>query len=261
VGDRLLLDGSGAVAASWSSAGGSARLAATLAARSSALADRRTLRRAFRVAGMRVDAVWEAIQPAPRLLVCGAGTDAAPVAAWAAELGWQVRVVDHRPAFARRERFPLADVVVAAAPGAAATAFDGEVDAVVIMSHHFERDAEYLRAALASTASYVGVLGARARTKRLLEELVARGTILDAAAHARLYAPIGLDIGADTPEEIALAIVSELTAVQRRRAAGSLRGRRTPIHGLGSRALEAGSGRCRGGGSIVQNVRRGSCSK
>lgn len=154
-----------------------------------------------------------------------------PLCRSAAELGWKVRLIDHRPAFARSDRFPSAASIVVSQPGSvAAVLCSGSADAVVVMSHHFERDVEYLAAALSSGAPYVGVLGPRTRRDRLLAELAATRPEVSLASLDPLYAPIGLDLGADTPEEIALAIVSELMAVQRGRSGGSLRERRAGIH-------------------------------
>lgn len=235
LGTRLLVDGDGKLAASRSSTSElELEVDAMLAGGWSAIARSGAERRTFGISGGSIEVLWEAITPAPRLTVCGAGADAIPVSAWAAQLGWRVRLIDHRPSFALVDRFPTADAVILASPGSVAAVLADEVaDAVVVMSHSFERDVEYLAAALASGAPYVGVLGPRARTERLVAELAARGSRVDEATSARLYAPIGVDLGAETPEEIALAIVCELMAVQRGRAAGSLREGWGRIHGFG----------------------------
>lgn len=177
-----------------------------------------------------VRVAFEVVAPSVRLVVCGSGPDAVPVARLAAQLGWDVTVVDHRPpVHARPERFPGARVVECAdalrlADAVALT----PRTAVVVMSHHFGRDAEYLQAALGAEVAYVGALGPRARTERMLAELAACGA--PAAPGARLFGPVGLDLGGDGPEAIALAIVAEVAAVAAGRGGGHLRDRRAPIY-------------------------------
>jgi xanthine/CO dehydrogenase XdhC/CoxF family maturation factor len=189
--------------------------------------DRAFTRRAHEIEGAAVEVLWEQVLPAPRLTVCGGGNDAIPLVRFAAQLGWSVSLLEHRAAFAGAARFPEAAACVLIRDGRVAKALEASApDAVVVMSHHFERDLEYLAAALATPVPYIGVLGPRARTERFLAELG-----VDAAARARIYAPLGLDLGADTPEEIALAAVSEMLAVRRGRRGAPLRERRGPIHG------------------------------
>jgi xanthine/CO dehydrogenase XdhC/CoxF family maturation factor len=164
--------------------------------------------------------------PTPiRLVVCGAGTDAMPVVRIAAGLGWHVTVLDHRPARARAELFPEAREVRCVD---FAGAVDVDVDArtaVVLMTHHALHDRRLLARFLDSAAPYVGALGPRRRTDILLREIGSAP-----AARATLYAPVGLDIGSETPEEIALAVVAEVHAVLASRAGGSLRESRAPLH-------------------------------
>ena len=176
---------------------------------------------------------FENVTPAARLVVCGSGPDVVPVVAMATQLGWDVTVLDHRPlALARPERFPGARVVECAdalrlgdvVPRHARTA-------AVVMSHHFGRDADYVQSLVAMPVAYVGVLGPRPRTERLLAELAARGAA--PADPARLHGPIGLDLGGDGPEAIALAIVAEVSAVLHARPAGHLRDRQAPLHAIG----------------------------
>ena len=146
----------------------------------------------------------------PALLVCGAGPDAEPVARFGAALGWQVTVIDHRPAHLEAARFPDARRVAAvdAADPGATVDLDG-FDAAVVMSHHLVADGQYLAALARSAVPYVGLLGPAARRERLYAEL---GALAD-PLRARLRAPVGLDLGGGTPEAIALAIVAEIQAV------------------------------------------------
>ena len=170
---------------------------------------------------------------AVRLLVCGGGTDAIPVVRVASLTGWLVTVADHRPSFATAARFPEAEQVVRLSasrePGSLAGVVPLErFEAAVVMAHAAAHDRASLHELLAlRTLRYVGVLGPRRRTMQLLEGAsgVAPGTV-----PPNVYAPAGLDIGAETPEEIALAIVSECAAVLAGRPPRSLRERGGPIH-------------------------------
>jgi xanthine dehydrogenase accessory factor len=162
----------------------------------------RRARRAVLEAGV----LYDYLAPPPLLAICGDGPDTAPLIALGAALGWRVVHVG------REDALPPLDALTA----------------VVVMSHNFTRDLALLGAAMRSGAAYVGVLGPRRRTERLLGELgeVSR----DASALERLAAPVGLDLGAESPEEIALAVLAEIRAVLAGRPGGRLRERRGPIH-------------------------------
>ena len=100
----------------------------------------------------------------------------------------------------------------------------------MIMTHSFTRDRELLRVLLPHGLRYVGVLGPRSRMQRLLDELGDEGMHFNGESLARLHGPAGLDIGAETPEEIAVSILSEMQAVLAQRDGGALRDRTGPIH-------------------------------
>jgi len=154
------------------------------------------------------------------LWILGAGDDSRPLARMAKELGWIVGLQDHRPAFARPERFPEADAVLAGHP--ADTIPGLRLDhrsAVVLMTHNYLKDLEALRRLLPSAAGYLGLMGSRARSAKLLAELAVEGFQSD----ARLHTPVGLDLGAGDPETIALAILAEVQAALHGRSGGSLR--------------------------------------
>ena len=174
------------------------------------------------------DAVLDAILPPLHLVVCGAGPDAAPLVAAGLRQGWRVDVVDPRRSFLQPDRFPGARLH-AAEPGAAADAVDaGEWSAAVVMSHDYLRDAGFVGGLLRRRVTYLGVLGPRDRTERLLAELPDAPSEADLRA---LHAPAGLDIGADGAEQVATAIVAEIIAVLHGRAGGPLRERPGAIHG------------------------------
>ena len=179
-----------------------------------------------------VRAFVEVLDPPVRLVLCGAGHDAIPLVRAASVLGWHVTVVDDRPAFLNRQRFPEAKAFVAVedpADAAKAASVDERTFAVV-MTHNFLRDKEYVRSLLGSPAAYVGMLGPAARTERLLMELREETVEIDEGQRGRIHGPAGLDLGGEGPEEIAQAIVGEIVAVKRGRAGGFLRDRPGPIH-------------------------------
>jgi xanthine dehydrogenase accessory factor len=191
-------------------------------------------------AGEEVDIFFDVIEPPRPLLVFGAEQDALPLVRLARTLGWHTTLVDTRARAATPERFAEADAVllcraeeVAArlqlTPGAAA----------VVMTHNYLHDIELLRALLPAPLSYVGVLGPKERTRKLLEELRAQGEAFHGSRLAHLHSPVGVDIGAETPEEIALSVVAEIRAVFAGRRAGFLRDRDAPIHDDFSAALAA----------------------
>jgi xanthine dehydrogenase accessory factor len=186
----------------------------------------------IRALGEGVRAFVEVLDPPLRLLVCGAGHDAIPLVRAASILGWNVMVADDRPAFLTRERFPEATGFVELdEPSKAADAAGvDERTFVLVMSHHFLRDKEYVRSMLGSRAAYVGMLGPGARTERLLAELREEGVDIGDPDRQRIHGPTGLDLGGEGPEEIAQAIIAEIVAVKRGRSGGFLRDRPGPIH-------------------------------
>jgi xanthine dehydrogenase accessory factor len=181
--------------------------------------------------GGKAEALIEYISPPVPLFVFGAGPDAAPLVRLAKELGWHVTVVDRRPAYLTHESFPSADELVLAHPGETHDAFALPHGVVaVIMTHNFDNDVALVRTLLASAASYVGLLGPRAKADLLLERLAEEGTMPTEGELARFHSPVGLDIGAETPEEIALAVVAEIVATLHERPGTPLRHREGPIH-------------------------------
>ncbi len=173
----------------------------------------------------------EAVLPPLPLVIFGAGHDALPLVRFAKELGWHVTVADIRAAQARPERFPLADCVLAGSVETVCAEIRfGERTAVVVMTHNYPDDKRVLQALLLSEADYIGQLGPKARTERLLAEIRGDGQEVTENQRKRLFGPVGLDLGADTPEQIALAIIAEVQAVSAHRAGGLLRDRRDSLH-------------------------------
>jgi xanthine dehydrogenase accessory factor len=173
---------------------------------------------------------FEVLQPPVQLFIFGAGYDAIPLASFANQLGYRVCVVDRRPAYAARERFPDADeVCVKAASEIPAFAITKRT-AAIVMSHHYVSDRDYLNALLPLPLTYLGLMGPRRRAEKMLQELREAGTLVGDEHLQKLHNPIGLDIGAEGPEEIALSILSEIRAVFAGHSGGLLREKKGPIH-------------------------------
>lgn len=174
-----------------------------------------------------VSVVLELVEPPPTLIVCGVGPDALPVVRLSRELGWHVAVVDGRHQGTPRGRFAAASEVTSLADPDRVRALAARPRvAAVVMTHNVAEDKQFLQILLGSTARYIGLLGPSHRADRLLGEC----GLLRAEDRVRLHAPVGLDLGAETPAEIALAILAEMQAVFAGRSGGSLRMRDQPIH-------------------------------
>lgn len=155
------------------------------------------------------------IPPRVKVLVCGAGPDALPVVRTLSGLDWEVLVVDHRPAYTRPGRFPESCRVITTRPESLSESLDlSDIDAAVIMSHHLDNDSVYLRQLSDRNLSYIGCLGPRARSVRLKE--------LAGCEQLRVHGPVGLDIGAELPEAIALSLAAEIHAILNKRSGKSL---------------------------------------
>jgi xanthine dehydrogenase accessory factor len=168
------------------------------------------------------------VEPPVPLVICGAGDDALPLVALAQNLGWHTTVVDTRSRAATIERFAQADeVVLCRAEEVSNRLRLTEKSVVVTMTHNYLHDLELLRTLLQTPLRYLGCLGPRQRTEKLLTDLAdeVSGIYL-----GQLYAPAGLDIGAETPMEVAFSIVAEINAVLSGREGGLLRKRKGPIH-------------------------------
>ncbi|MGD9763954.1 MAG: XdhC family protein [Candidatus Binatia bacterium] len=175
----------------------------------------------------------DAIVPPLRLILYGGGHDAVPLTEMARSLGMMVTLVDSRRQFARPERFPAADEVIFAQPEefGQKVSFEGR-PAIILMTHNYLKDREVLGQILMAPEEfeYIGALGPHARTDQMLNELRAEGVNFDPDKVSAIRTPIGLDLGADTPAEVALAVLGEVLAVKNRRSARPLREKRATIH-------------------------------
>ena len=184
--------------------------------------------RDYKIGEKTFEMFFEAINPPLNLLLFGAGYDAVPLINFAKEIGWRVSVVDHRAAFANAERLPNADeIIVSNSEDLSDEIFRDENSVAVIMTHNYERDRNILRRLLHSKCRYIGALGPKKRTQKLLEEI---GENYSSEQLAKLHAPVGLDIGAYSPEAIALSIAAEINSVLNNRRGGFLRERQGSIY-------------------------------
>jgi xanthine/CO dehydrogenase XdhC/CoxF family maturation factor len=168
----------------------------------------------------------EYLTPPPALTIFGAGDDAKPLADFAKTLGWHITIADGRSHLAHADRFPQADRLMVLNYEAESPVQDlttGPEDAFVLLTHSYEQDRMLLRQMLPHKPKYLGVLGPRQRTERLVREVATEIGLSPEECFARLYAPVGFDIGALTPESIALSIVAEIVAVLNGREGLSLK--------------------------------------
>jgi xanthine dehydrogenase accessory factor len=178
-----------------------------------------------------LSAFIEIINPAVSLVIFGAGNDAIPLVEMANLLGWETIVVDGRPNYATVQRFPIADRILIVKAEAAITQLNFDKRTVaVLMSHNYNYDMAALRALIPLKPEYIGALGPKKKMKRMLDELKEEGIQLKDESSANVYGPTGLDIGAETSEEIALSIISEIKAVLSKRNGCSLRDKDETIH-------------------------------
>ncbi|MEX2293559.1 MAG: XdhC family protein [Acidimicrobiales bacterium] len=174
---------------------------------------------------------FEAYAPPPRLVIFGAVDFTAALVRVAKVLGYHVTVCDAREVFATKARFPLADEVVVDWPHRHLETIGeslGPRDAICVLTHDVKFDVPAIVAALRTTVGYIGAMGSRRTTEQRAERLRAEG-VTDKDLE-RLMAPIGLDLGARTPEETAVAICAEIIAQRTGSAAPSLRVAEGPIH-------------------------------
>lgn len=204
------------------------------------LDSQRSATRTYDAAGGAVEVLLEYIPAPRRLVIFGAGPDASPLVSMARLQGWHITLIDARAHFARAQRFPDADQVLAAPlaplPELAALVADA---AVVVMTHSLTQDRHWLGQVLQCAPRYIGQLGPRVRTERMLDELPAE--CRQAPALDRLHYPVGLDLGGDTPDSVALSMLAEIAAVFNGRNGSMLKFREASIHAVDVK-LEQGSG-------------------
>ncbi len=198
-----------------------------------ALQTRKAGRRTLLVEGRGEASVFiEPLEPPIRLLICGAGEDVIPLVHLSAALGWETVLADDREQLLNHERFPEATGFVVL-PNASDLVKEAGVDrltASIVMSHNYVRDQDYLKALLGTEVIYIGMLGPKARLRRLLPDLAKEGIYPSEVDEPKIFGPAGLDVGAEGPDEIAWAVIAEIMAVRSGRNAGFLKHREGPTH-------------------------------
>jgi xanthine dehydrogenase accessory factor len=173
----------------------------------------------------------EDLHPPIRLYIFGAGDDARPLVRFSKELGWTVTVADPRASFAVGDRFPSADTVLTGRANDLVNLTNPPSDSLaVVMTHHYVHDLPILKDLLMRPMRYVGLLGPKKRAEQILANLRTESPGITTVAERSLRAPVGLDLGAETPEQVALSIIAEMQAVVAQRNARPLRERTAPIH-------------------------------
>jgi xanthine dehydrogenase accessory factor len=187
--------------------------------------------RVYELTAGKVEVFIEVVEPPAPLVVFGANADAAPILEFAQKLGWQVTVVDTQARNASRDRFTGADAVLLCRPEQVAGCVPLTPRTLtLVMTHHYLHDLALFQTLLSSPVRYIGMLGPKHRTERIIAAAAAAGMAMGNPERQRLYAPVGLDLGAETPEEVALSIIAEIKATLAARGGGFLRDRNAPIH-------------------------------
>ncbi len=184
-------------------------------------------------------AFTEFIPPVISLVIIGAGNDVLPLVTMAEILGWKITIIDGRPAYAKKERFPASCSVLLSKPEEVIEQVTiDERTAIILMTHNYNYDKAMLLALSNKSVSYTGMLGPRKKLERMLAELNDEGVQLSPAQIEKIYSPVGLDIGAETAEEIALSILSEIQSVFAGTKAVSLKEYTQPIHKRSALAIQ-----------------------
>ncbi|WP_028297939.1 XdhC family protein [Olivibacter sitiensis] len=181
--------------------------------------------------GIPMEALIEYRPPSVHLVIAGAGNDAKPLVEAAALVGWETTVVDGRATHATAQRFPKADQVILTTPERVQEQIDVDpLTVFVLMTHNYHYDLSLLKTLIATPTPYIGVLGPKTKMERMFNDLDGSGARVDEMQRERIFGPMGLDIGAETSEEIAISIVSEIKAILSGRKGSSLKLLTTKIH-------------------------------
>lgn len=181
----------------------------------------------------------ELTEPAVSLVIIGAGNDVIPLVAMAEILGWETTVIDGRPAYAKKERFSPSCQVLVSKPEKVLEQITTDKQTVfLLMTHNYNYDMAMLLQLLQKNVRYVGMLGPKKKLERMLNEWEEQGIQLTKEQLASVHSPVGLDIGAETSEEIALSILSEIKAVLSGKKGLSLHGNTGTIHSRNDYIIE-----------------------
>jgi xanthine/CO dehydrogenase XdhC/CoxF family maturation factor len=178
-----------------------------------------------------INVFYQQIQPSVSLLVFGAGNDTIPISQFADVLGWETSIIDGRPNYATKERFPLAKQIIVSKPQLISTLISPDARTIaLLMTHNYQYDFAILARLLPYNLPYIGILGPKKKLNKMKDELYKNTMITGEEDLANIYGPAGLDIGAESPEEIALSIISEIKTVLSKKDATSLKVKNSPIH-------------------------------
>ena len=173
----------------------------------------------------------ECIKPLISLIIAGAGNDAIPLTKIAAVLGWNITLIDGRPNYGTVERFPAVKKILITKPDDALNNLEiNEWTAFVLMTHNYNYEITFLKELLPLHPPYIGILGPKKKLERMLNELEVNGVTITEKNQKAIHGPVGLDIGSETAEEIALSIIAEIKAVFSERNGRSLKYKTTVIH-------------------------------
>lgn len=251
IGDRLLLYPDGSIISQVSNCELENAIVQDL---QSVLKQQKSATRVYILSGT-VEVFLEVIQPPTSLVIFGAGFDVLPVVHFAKELGWYVTVIDPLARPQTKERFKQCDCLILGSGDKITSQIEFDEQTVAVaMSHNYLYDLEFLQTISTIPLKYLGILGPKKRSDRLLQDLSYKGNVVE----SELYSPVGLDIGADNPETIALAIIAEIQAVTQNRQGGFLKHRLAPIH---SDKMEVGVGANHDSPVQVVSTRRASDNK
>lgn len=178
-----------------------------------------------------INAFFEYIPPPIRLMIAGAGNDAVPIVEMAGVLGWDSIVVDGRSSHTSGNRFPSSCTVRLSKPEEALSGLTPDpFTAFILVTHNYQYDKAFLKTLLPLNVPYIGVLGPKKKLDRMLGELREEGLIITESMLKKVFGPIGFEIGAEHPSEIALSVLAEIQAVISNKPGGSLRDKTTVIH-------------------------------
>ena len=203
------------------------------------LAGHQSLFRTYRSESKSLTAFIELIKPPVSLVVIGAGNDVIPLVAMADVLGWQTTVIDGRPNYAKQERFTASCQVLVSKPENVINqiAID-EQTVFLLMTHNYNYDMAMLYPLVQKKVVFIGMLGPKKKLERMIGELEENGIPLTQEEMSSIYSPVGFDIGAETSEEIALSILSEIKAVLSGKQGLSLNNNKGTIHSRTESVIE-----------------------
>lgn len=204
-----------------------------------ALKQKKSIFRNYTTRNNSVTAFIEFLNPPISLVIVGAGNDAIPVMQTADSIGWDVRIVDGRNTHAKPERFTSACQVVVSKPEKVLDEIPvDDYTAFVLMTHNYNYDLALLKALLEKDIPYIGLLGPKKKLDKILNQLENEGMAISNDQLKKIYGPAGLEIGAETPEEIALSIIAEVKVVFSKKNGGSLRNKKEVIHSRKETVIE-----------------------